>query len=107
MTAPSKVSRASQAGVRAAQLHTSRRTRRFPVSEGAPVEVVEDGPSIAGRLTALMALLTVRPTLAIGSYVSRLPWPFGMVDFVSRIVRPAPGTVRATISLPHASAQLV
>jgi acetyl esterase/lipase len=30
-----------------------------------------------------------------------------LVDFVARVVRPAPGTVRATISLPHCSAQLV
>jgi acetyl esterase/lipase len=104
MTAPSKVSRASHAGVSPARSH---RPRRYPVSDGAPVEVVEDGPSIAGRLVALAALLTIRPTLAIGSYAPRLPWPLGLVDFVARIVRPAPGTVRATISLPHCTAQLV
>ena len=104
MTAPSKVSRTSHAGVSPAR---SRRSRKFPVSDGAPVEVVEDGPSIAGRLIALAALLTIRPTLAIGSYAPRLPWPFGLVDFVARVVRPAPGTVRATISLPNCTAQLV
>ena len=104
MTAPSKVSRTSHAGVSPAR---SRNRRKFPVSDGAPVEVIEDGPSIAGRLTALAALLTIRPTLAIGSYAPRLPWPWGLVDFVARVVRPAPGTVRATISLPHCSAQLV
>src|SRR5258705_1047921 len=104
MTAPSKVSRTSHAGVSPARL---RRPRRFPVSDGAPVEVVEDGPSIAGRLVALAALLTIRPTLAIGSPAPGLPWPFGLVDFVARVMRPAPGTVRATISLPHCTAQLV
>ena len=104
MTAPSKVSRTSHAGVSPAR---SRKSRKFPVSDGAPVEVVEDGPSIAGRLIALAALLTIRPTLAIGSYAPRLPWPWGLVDFVARVVRPAPGTVRATISLPHCTAQLV
>ena len=104
MTAPSKVSRTSHAGVSPARSH---KVRKFPVSDGAPVEVVEDGPSIAGRLTALAALVTIRPTLAIGSYAPRLPWPWGLVDFVARVVRPAPGTVRATISLPHCSAQLV
>ncbi|MGX9787454.1 alpha/beta hydrolase [Mycobacterium sp. MMS18-G62] len=104
MTAPSKVSRTSHAGVSPAR---SRKLRKFPVSDGAPVEVVEDGPSLAGRVTALAALLTVRPTLAIGSYAPRLPWPWGLVDFVARVVRPAPGTVRATISLPHCTAQLV
>ena len=104
MTAPSKVSRTSHAGVSPAR---SRKPRKFPVSDGAPVEVVEDGPSLAGRLTALAALLTIRSTLAIGSYAPRLPWPWGLVDFVARVVRPAPGTVRATISLPNCTAQLV
>jgi acetyl esterase/lipase len=104
MTAPSKVSRASHAGVSPAR---SRKPRKFPVSDGAPVEVVEDGPSLAGRLVALAALVTIRPSLAIGSYAPRLPWPWGVVDFVARVVRPAPGTVRATISLPHCTAQLV
>jgi acetyl esterase/lipase len=104
MTAPSKVSITSHAGVSPAR---SRKSRRFPVSDGAPVEVVEDGPSIAGRLVALAALLTIRPTLAIGSYAPRLPWPWGLVDLFARVVRPAPGTVRATVSLPNCTAQLV
>jgi acetyl esterase/lipase len=69
--------------------------------------VVEDGPSVAGRLFALGAMLTIRPTLAVGSYVPRMPWPFGVVDFVARVMRPAPGTVRATIALPNCTAQLI
>src|SRR6202171_1387945 len=104
MTAPSKVSRLPRAGVSAAHAH---RSRKFPVSDGAPVEVVEDGPSLTGRLVALAALLTIRPTLAIGSYAPRLPWPFGLVNFASRVLRPTSGTVRATISLPNCTAQLV
>jgi hypothetical protein len=83
------------------------RPRRYPVSDGAPVEVVEGGPSIAGRLVALAAFVTIRPTLAIGSYASRLPWPWGLVDFASRVVRPAPGTVRTTIGLPNTTARLI
>jgi len=104
MTAPSKVSKLPRADVSAGK---ARKPRKFPVSDTAPVEVIEDGPSIAGRLTALAALLTIKPTVAIGSYAPRLPWPFGLVDFVARVVRPAPGTVRATISLPNCTAQLV
>jgi acetyl esterase/lipase len=69
--------------------------------------VVEDGPSIAGRLFALGATLTVKPTIAVGSYIPRMPWPFGLVDFAARVLRPAPGTVRATIGLPNCTAQLV
>jgi acetyl esterase/lipase len=52
-------------------------------------------------------MLTIRPTLAIGSYAPRLPWPFGVVDYACRLLKPAPGTVRATISLPNCTAQLV
>lgn len=104
MTAPSKVSVSPRADISAVR---TRRPRKFPVSDGAPVEVVEDGAGLAGRLVALAALLTIRPTLAIGSYAPRLPWPWGLVDFIARVVRPAPGTVRATISLPNCTAQLV
>lgn len=104
MTAPSKVPSTPRAAISAARGH---KPRRFPVSDGAPVEVVEDGPSLAARLFSLAAMLTVRPTLAIGSYAPRLPWPFGIVDFASRVLKPAPGTVRATIALPKCNAQLV
>jgi acetyl esterase/lipase len=58
-------------------------------------------------LFALAAMLTIKPTLAIGSLAPRLPWPWGLLDFVSRVARPAPGTVRATISLLNCTAQLV
>src|ERR1700750_2962067 len=104
MTAPSKISRGAGVGISAARAH---KPRRFPVSDGAPVEVLEDGPSIAGRLFALAAMLTIRPTLAIGSHAPRVPWPFGLVDVACRVLKPAPGTVRATISLPNCNAQLV
>ena len=104
MTAPSKVSGAPCAGISPA---SAGKTRSFPVSDGAPVEVFEEGPSLACRLVALASLLTIRPTLAIGSYAPRLPWPWGLIDFVARVVRPTPGTVRATIALPNCTAHLV
>jgi acetyl esterase/lipase len=104
MTAPSKISRSFGPGINAAR---GRKPRRFPVSDGAPVEVVEDGPSVAGRLFALAAMMTIKPTIAVGSFVPKVPWPFGVVDLVSRMMRPAPGTVRATIGLPNCTAQLV
>ncbi|MCG7609805.1 esterase [Mycolicibacterium sp. (ex Dasyatis americana)] len=104
MTAPSKVSRSHHAGISPARAH---RGRRFPVSDGAPVEVVEDGPSLAGRLASLAATLTIKPTLAIGSHVPHLPWPFGLVNFAARLIRPVPGTIKATIALPNCTAQLV
>jgi acetyl esterase/lipase len=69
--------------------------------------VVEDGPSIAGRLAWLGARLTIRPTLSIGSHVPFLPWPWGLIDFGARAMLPIPGTVRATIKLPHCTAQVI
>ncbi len=104
MTAPSKVSGSPRPRIRAGSVL---KTRKYPVSDGAPVEVIEDGPSIAGRLAWLGARLTIRPTLAIGSRFAHLPWPWGLVDFASRALMPIPGTVRATIGLPHCTAQLV
>ena len=83
------------------------RARRYPVSDGAPVEVVESGPSIQARLTSLSLRLSFRPVLSVLSHVPHLPWPFGLVDFVARALLPSPGTVRATVGLPNASAQLV
>jgi acetyl esterase/lipase len=52
-------------------------------------------------------MLTIKPTLVIGSHAPRLPWPWGLLDFAARVMRPAPGTVRATIGLPNCTAQLV
>src|SRR6201997_5927126 len=98
MTAVTKVSGSPRTHIGAAK---ARKTRRYPVSDGAPVEVVEDGPSIAGRLAWLGARLTIRPTLTIGSHIPFLPWPWGLVDFAGRALLTIPGTVRATLKLPQ------
>jgi acetyl esterase/lipase len=104
MTAPSRVSGAPRNALHA---RDARRPRKFPVSDGAPVEVIESGPSLPAMLASLACRLTIRPVLAVGSHVPNLPWPFGLIDFASRVLLPAPGTVRATVELPNATAQLV
>lgn len=104
MTAPSKIDATPPRRIVPA---TPRPPRKFPVSDGAPVEVVETGVSLVGRLTSLSCRLTVRPALGICSYVPNLPWPWGLLDFLSRAFVPASDTVRATIGLPNADAQLV
>ena len=76
-------------------------------SSGMVREVVEDDPSVAGRLAWLGARLTIRPALTIGSYLPHAPWPWGLVDFAARAMTPARGSVRATIRLPHCTARLV
>lgn len=104
MTAPSKVPSLPRDDLRALE---ALRGRRIPVSDGTPVEVIESGPSIPARLLSLASWLTIRPALAVGSYVPRMPWPFGLIDFASRVLLPAPGTIRTTVELPNATAQLV
>ncbi len=103
MTAPSKVAPSTAQSARPGQA----RPRRYPVSDGQPDEVIEDGPSIQARLVSIGTRLTMWPALAVLSHVPHWPWPFGLVDFVARALLPSPGTVRATVSLPNASAQLV
>jgi acetyl esterase/lipase len=93
------------ADVAAAHLGTSITVDRR--GSGRVREVVEDDPSIAGRLAWLGARLTIRPALAIGSYLPDVQWPWGLVDFAARAITPAPGRVRATIRLPHCTARLV
>lgn len=77
------------------------------MSDGAPIEIVETGISVVGRLAALACRLTIRPALAVGSYMPDLPWPFGVLDQMARALTPKPGTVRATVQLPHSDALLV
>jgi acetyl esterase/lipase len=62
---------------------------------------------VAARLATLTSRLTVRPVLNIGSHVPNFPWPWGFIDLAARALIPPSATVRETVKLPHASAQLV
>jgi epsilon-lactone hydrolase len=109
MTAPSKVSGSPRNAVRPHEVLKARRaqTRRFAISDGAPVEVLESGPSVAARVANLTSRLTIRPVLNAGSRVPNLPWPWGLIDLAARVVLPVSATVRETVQLRNASAQLV
>ncbi|OBB90910.1 alpha/beta hydrolase [Mycobacterium sp. 852002-40037_SCH5390672] len=109
MTAPSKESGSSANTVRPHDVLRARRAqaRKFAISDGAPVEVLESGPSVAARLANLTSRLTIRPILSVGSHVPNLPWPWGLIDLTARVLIPASATVRETVQLAHASAQLV
>jgi epsilon-lactone hydrolase len=85
----------------------ARKARRNPLRLGAVVEVIQDGPSMAGRLAWLSARLMIRPTLSVGSFLPSAPWPWGLVEFAARAITPTPGMVRAGIGLPYCTAQLV
>ena len=104
MTAPSKVSGSPRHPVRARDVL---RARRFPASDGVPVEVVESGPSIAGMAASLACRLSIRPALGVAGNFPHIPFPFGILDFACRALLPGPGTVRKTVGLPHCTAQLV
>lgn len=109
MTAPSKVSGSPRVVISPRDVLKARRleARKFAISDGAPVEVVESGPSLVARLAALASRVAVRPVLAVGSYLPHAPWPWGVIDQAARVLLPASTTVRAAVSLPNASAQLV
>ncbi|OBH56035.1 alpha/beta hydrolase [Mycobacterium sp. E2479] len=109
MTAASRESGLSANTVRPHDVLRARRaqTRKFAISDGAPVEVLESGPSVAARLANLTSRLTIRPILSVGSHVPNLPWPWGLIDLTARLLIPASATVRETVNLPNASAQLV
>jgi acetyl esterase/lipase len=109
MTAPSKVSGSPRNTIRPHEVLNARRVeaRRFAISDGAPVEVLESGPSVAARLATLASRLTIRPILAVGSNAPTAPWPWGLLDLAARVVLPPSATMRQTVKLPTASAQLV
>ncbi len=109
MTAPSKVSGSPRHAIRPHEVLRARRveSRRFAISDGAPVEVLESGPSVAARVATLASRVTIRPVLAVGSYVPNLPWPWGLIDLAARVFLPVSATVRETVNLRNASAQLV
>jgi acetyl esterase/lipase len=109
MTAPSTVSGSPRHAARPHDVLRARKveTRRFAISDGAPVEVLESGPSIAARLATLASWLTIRQVLAVGSYAPNLPWPWGLVDMAAKALLPVTATVRAEVTLTNASAQLV
>src|SRR3954470_15014496 len=83
------------------------KTRRGPLRAGAVVDVIQDDPSMAGRIAWLSARLMIRPTLSVGSFLPSAPWPWGVVEFAARAITPIRGTVRAGIELAHCTAQLV
>src|ERR1700744_3740738 len=104
MSAPATASSSPRPGLSSPR---TRKTRRHLVRTGAVVDVVQDGPSIAGRIAWLGARLMIRPVLSVGSYLPSAPWPWGVVEFAARAITPQPGTVRAGIALAHCTAQLI
>ncbi|QZA08777.1 alpha/beta hydrolase [Mycolicibacter heraklionensis] len=104
MTAPDTIPSSLRVRTR---LYPTSRPHRYGRHDGLPVEVFEESASVEGRLAWLAARATIRPVLSVGSYLPRMPWPFGLLDFAAKAMLPAPGTIRATIRLPRCKAQMV
>ena len=104
MSAPASTSSSPRPGLSSPR---ARKARRHLVRTGAVVDVIHDGPSIAGRIAWLGARLMIRPTLSVGSYLPSAPWPWGVVEGAARAITPGAGTVRAGVALAHCTAQLV
>ena len=71
MSAPATKWGSPRPGLRAPR---ARKARRYPVRAGAVVDVIQDGPSLAGRIAWLSARLMIRPTLSVGSFLPSVPW---------------------------------
>ncbi len=104
MSAPATVPGSPRPGLSAAR---ARKAGRYPLRAGAVVDVIQGGPSMAGRMAWLSARLMIRPALSVGSFLPSAPWPWGAVEFAARAITPVPGTVRTGIGLAHCTAQLV
>src|SRR5581483_6055424 len=98
MTAPSMVSGSPRGSRPGPSLYGTLALRPLPrrpaVGDAVPVEGIETGASLPGRLLWLASRLTIRPVLAVGSRVPHVRWPFGLIDFACRLLLPTPGTVR-------------
>jgi epsilon-lactone hydrolase len=104
MSAPAAMSGLPRRSPRAAK---AGKTRCGPLRAGAVVDVIQDDPSMAGRIAWLSARLMIRPTLSVGSFLPSAPWPWGVVEFAARAITPIRGTARTGVELAHCTAQLV
>ncbi|ASW90964.1 alpha/beta hydrolase [Mycobacterium marseillense] len=104
MTAPAAMPGSPRPGLGAPR---ARKARRSAFRADVVVDVLQDGPSMAGRIASLSARLMIRPALSVGSHLPSAPWPWGAVEIAARAITPPPGTVRTGVGLAHCTAQLV
>jgi acetyl esterase/lipase len=110
MTAPCRTSDSPRReSLRSREILKARKSavQRLALNGGAPVQLVESGPSAPARIASIASRLTIRPVVAISSRALQVSWPWGIIDHAARALRPASTAVRAAVSLPNASAQLV
>ncbi|MEV0340557.1 alpha/beta hydrolase [Nocardia sp. NPDC050713] len=64
------------------------------------------GGSFRSRVLDAAIRYSVRPFIALWSRYPDLPWPYGAIDHLGRVLRTAPGLSRRRIALPHCGAEL-
>lgn len=75
------------------------------ISESVSDRVDFAGGSVASRLLSATLRRTVKPAINVWAIAPELPWPYGVVDQIGRMLPPIRGTKRRTVKLPHASAE--
>lgn len=63
------------------------------------------GASVASQLFSRSLQMTVRPTLSLWSFTSRLPWPVALIDKAGSALRPIEGTTYQPVRLQHCNAE--
>lgn len=64
------------------------------------------GGSIQSQLVRLGLRYTARPVIAAWALAPRLPWPYGVVDYLGLTQKKVPGTTIERIQLAHCSADV-
>lgn len=63
------------------------------------------GASVASQVFSRYLQVTIRPTLTLWSYTSRLPWPVGLIDKAGGALRPIEGTTHQPVRLQNCDAE--
>lgn len=71
------------------------------------VEIVETGPSIAGRLAALTSRMAIKPVVTMVAQFPHFPVPWGLIDFACGVLAGSPRAAGTTICLPNSTAEVV
>ena len=64
-----------------------------------------EGGSVQSRILASTLIATLKPALNLWAMAPGLPWPYGVVDHVGRVLRSVPGTTRRSVALPNCTAE--
>ena len=64
-----------------------------------------EGGSVRSRILASTLSATLKPAIHLWALAPGLPWPYGVVDHIGRVLRSVPGTTRRSVTLRNCSAE--